>query len=96
VFADDRKFFSITNAGREALGADAPPREPWVKVEAVAASLARDVVARNGQEPDDRTRVFRSMVGSMGAQGSMATARLRKVGSDSSCPPRSIAWRASG
>jgi DNA-binding Lrp family transcriptional regulator len=81
VLSDPRRFFAITDEGRRALGADTSPRPaPWVRREAVAASLAKDVVARNGHQPDDRSAEFRSKIASMGAQGSMATARLRKVG----------------
>jgi hypothetical protein len=41
VFADPRRFFSITDAGREALGdATLPPR--WVRVEAISAASAKD------------------------------------------------------
>ena len=53
--AQDGKF-SITAAGVQALGPDAPQRQPWVNLERVRASTAKDVVARHGHEPDDRTR----------------------------------------
>ena len=65
--------FAITDAGIAALGPDAPQRQPWVNLERVRASIAKDVVARHGQEPDDRTRAFRSKIASLGAQQSLAT-----------------------
>ena len=70
--------YAITDAGIAALGPDAPQRQPWVNLERVRASTARDVVARHGQEPDDRTRAFRSKVASLGAQQGLATTRLRR------------------
>ena len=75
--AQDGKF-AITDAGTAALGPDAPQRQPWVNLERVRASTARDVVARHGQEPDDRTRAFRSKIASLGAQQGLATTRLRR------------------
>jgi hypothetical protein len=43
VFADPRRFYSLTPAGRGALGdASLPPR--WVRVEAISAAAAKDVV----------------------------------------------------
>jgi hypothetical protein len=70
--------YAITDAGIAALGPDAPPRQPWVNLERVRASTARDVVARHGQEPDDRTRAFRSKIASLGAQQALATSRLKR------------------
>jgi hypothetical protein len=78
VRRDDMKRFSITDAGLAALGPDAPQHQPWVDLERVRASTARDVVARHGQEPDDRTRAFRSKIASLGAQQGLATTRLRR------------------
>ena len=43
LIADVRRFFSITPEGIEALGPDAAKPTPWVRVEAVAASTAKDV-----------------------------------------------------
>jgi hypothetical protein len=45
VIADERRFYSLAPAGREALGAEAQ-RPPWVRVEAISAATARDVVNR--------------------------------------------------
>jgi Mn-dependent DtxR family transcriptional regulator len=59
VTADVRRFFSITPAGAAALGPDAPQRQPWLRVEAVAASMARDVTARtyvNDMSAAERSR----------------------------------------
>jgi hypothetical protein len=52
VFADPRKFFSITNEGRKALGDAVPPR--WVRPEAVSAATAKDV-SRREHPNDDRS-----------------------------------------
>jgi hypothetical protein len=70
--------YAITDAGIAALGPDAPNRQPWVNLERVRASTAKDVVARHGQAPDDRTRAFRSKIASMGAQKTIATSRLKR------------------
>jgi hypothetical protein len=61
--------FMVTAAGLAALGPDAP--RPWVRPEAVAASLAKDVTARPSL--DVMTRV------EMGRMGGMVAARLRKA-----------------
>jgi hypothetical protein len=63
------KRFEITDQGRAALGPDAP--RPWVRHEAVAASLAKDVTARPSL--DVMTRV------EIGKMGGIAAARLRKA-----------------
>jgi hypothetical protein len=70
--------YTITAAGIAALGPNAPQRHPWVNLERVRASTARDVVARHSQEPDDRTRAFRSKIASLGAQQGLATSRLKR------------------
>ena len=78
VSADIRKFFAITSAGRDALGADIPkPSEPWVKVSAISASSAKDVAERQGSL-DDRTSAQRSEHGTKARQLSEAAHRLRK------------------
>jgi hypothetical protein len=61
--------YEITDQGRAALGPDAP--RPWVRPEAVAASLAKDVTARGGS--DLLTTAERGrMCGLAMARGSMA------------------------
>ena len=67
VSADMRGFFSITAAGRQALGDTTPPKiEPWVKPSAISAAAARDVVERAEHRPhDDRTMAQRSEHGRM-------------------------------
>jgi len=51
--ADQRSYrFMITDEGRKALGGDAP--RLWLRVEAISAALAKDVLARSAT--DDRTR----------------------------------------
>jgi hypothetical protein len=47
IYADPRRFFSISPAGLAALGPDAPQRQPWVRVEMISAANARDVVERH-------------------------------------------------
>ena len=44
----DRGPFWITDRGREALGPDAP--QAWLRIEAVAASLAKDVTSRSSPD----------------------------------------------
>jgi hypothetical protein len=46
VFADPRRFFSITAEGRAALGPDAAP-ERWVRPEMISAAAAKDVIERS-------------------------------------------------
>jgi DNA-binding IclR family transcriptional regulator len=46
VNCDPQRFYSIARDGLAALGDAIPRREPWVRPEAVAASLAKDVVSR--------------------------------------------------
>jgi Mn-dependent DtxR family transcriptional regulator len=78
VFADPRRFFSITSEGRLALGDDMPQRQPWVRTELVSAALSRDVLQRHDRPPDDRSAQFRSKVASMGAAKSIEAQRLSK------------------
>lgn len=54
VSTDTARRFCITKTGVAALGGDTPsPKvEPWLKVSAVSAASARDVVERNN---DDRS-----------------------------------------
>ena len=42
---DARNLFAITDAGRQAPGADVKQRERWFKVEAISAAHARDLVS---------------------------------------------------
>ena len=77
VFADPRRFFAITGTGRAALGAAAPPRQPWVKVEAISAALSRDVQSRS--PTDDRTAAQRSAHATMAAAKAAETVRLHKM-----------------
>ena len=46
LFADPRRFLSITDAGLKALGPDAPKPTPWVNVAAISAATAKDVTER--------------------------------------------------
>jgi hypothetical protein len=81
VFADPRKFFSITDAGLAALGPEAPQKPaPWVKVEAVSAARARDVAERQGRHSvDDRTSWARSQQGSRARLKALATTLANKT-----------------
>jgi hypothetical protein len=76
VNPDAGKFYMITAAGIAVIGVNTPKLEPWVRREMVAASIAKDVMARSPN--DDRSSAFRSKVASLGGQQSMATARLHK------------------
>jgi hypothetical protein len=76
VLADPRKFFSITDAGRAALGPDMPKRPaPWVKVEAVSAARARDVRTRLQHPNDDRSSWARAEQSSRARQKGIEKAR---------------------
>jgi predicted transcriptional regulator len=71
VFADPRRFYVVTDKGRDLLGPDAlPPR--WINTAAISAVSARDVQARHGEAPtDDRTAAQRA------ANAQMARGRPR-------------------
>jgi hypothetical protein len=56
-----RAPFAITAKGRGALGDDAPV--PWVRLEAIAASLAKDVASRSS--PDVMGRAECSRIGGL-------------------------------
>ena len=73
---DIRRFFSITVAGRQALGSDTPQRQPWVRPELVSAAAAKDVQLRS--PTDDRSPSQRMAVARMAAQQSMAAQRFNK------------------
>ena len=78
---DAAKRFSITDEGRRALGPDTPKRPaPWVKVDAVSASLSRDVAERQGRHSvDDRTSWARSQQGSRARQKALQTTLANKT-----------------
>jgi Mn-dependent DtxR family transcriptional regulator len=78
VLADPRRFYALTDQGRAAIGTDTPRHAPWLRPEQVSAAAARDV--RERSPTDDRSAEFRARIARMGAQSSMATARLRKIG----------------
>jgi hypothetical protein len=67
VVADVRRFFSLTPAGREALGDEAAKVTRWVDVSRIMASTAPDVRERGGRD------VF--TVAERGRLGGMRTAR---------------------
>ncbi len=74
--------YAVTDAGRQALGSDAPKRpEPWVKVEAISAASARDVLARNerGGFVDDRPAWARSQQARTSREKAAATMRANKA-----------------
>ena len=76
VFADPRRFYSLTPAARGALGdASLPPR--WVRVEAVSAASAPDV-QRRLQFPNEMSAAERTRLSSLNAQKARAAARLNK------------------
>jgi hypothetical protein len=55
-----------------------PQRRPWVRTELVSAAAAKDVLARHGQEPDNRSTQFRSRIARLGAAKSIEAQRLSK------------------
>jgi hypothetical protein len=72
VFADARRFYTLTDAGREALGPGAQPPPRWVNVAAISAATAPDV--RERTYVDDRAQAERSRPGKM----ARAAARLNR------------------
>ena len=81
VHLDPRKFYAISDAGRQAIGTTNPPRPaPWLNPAAISAASAKDVRQRLTHPNDDRSAEFRSRVASMGAQAGVASARLRRTG----------------
>jgi hypothetical protein len=73
VFADPRKFFSITDAGLAALGPTRPA--PWVRMEMVSAAAARDVRTRLQHPNDDRSSWARANQSSRARQKGIEKAR---------------------
>ena len=63
----DRGPFLITDRGRALLGDDAPT--PWVRIEAVAASLAKDVTSRSS--PGVLSNAERSRLGGLARAAAM-------------------------
>jgi hypothetical protein len=57
VFADVRRFFEITEAGRQTLGPVAAPTR-WLRHEAISAAMSREVLARRRGEVDDAAQVI--------------------------------------
>lgn len=87
AFADPRRFYVATDAGREALGPDAAKPTPrWVIPEAVAASTARDVV--NRPYVNDITSAQRSNCGKLAR-----AAAKRNKSSPSMAAATSSGWR---
>ena len=78
AFADPRKFFLVTDAGRAALGEAQPskPPEPWVRKVLISAARARDVLERS---TDDRSALMKSQHGSLARLKAVATARANKT-----------------
>jgi hypothetical protein len=80
VFADPRKFYTITDAGPAALGPDTPKRPaPWVKVEAVSAANASDVRTRLQHPNDDRSAAERSRHGSKARAKALQTTQANQA-----------------
>jgi hypothetical protein len=74
LFAEDRRFYSLTDAGREALGPDAPKPTPWVRVEAISAASSKDVQER--RYVDDATSAERSRRGKMARASAKANGSI--------------------
>jgi Winged helix-turn-helix DNA-binding len=80
VFADPRKFFSITPTGIAALGPEAPQRpEPWLRVEQISAAAARDVRTRLQHPNDDRSSWARAEQSSRARLKGLETIRANKA-----------------
>ena len=73
VFADVRRFYEITEAGRRALGPAAAPK-PWVRVEAISAAAGREVLERGSV--DDRAKGGRPKGGAW-TEAALTRERLR-------------------
>jgi hypothetical protein len=76
AFSDERRFFAITQQGRQALGDDVQRPAPWIDPSLISAAAAKDV--RERSPGDDRTRAFRSKVASLGAARSIESQREHK------------------
>jgi hypothetical protein len=73
LIESDGRRFSITDEGRKARGDAAP--QPWVRPEAVAASLSRDVRTRLQHPNDDRSSWARAEQSSRARQKGIEKAR---------------------
>ena len=76
VYRDLRGFYVATEAGRSTQGEAPPPKpEPWLKVSAISAASAKDVLERS---TDDRTTVQKAHHASHGRAAVAETMRLRR------------------
>jgi hypothetical protein len=70
----------LTDAGVAALGPEAPKKlEPWLRLEQVSATMARDVVQRREHPGNDRSHAAMSAQGAMSRQKAEATARANRL-----------------
>jgi hypothetical protein len=80
IHPDPRRFFSLTDEGRQAIGANtAPPCEPWINPATISAAQAKDVLQRLTHPNDNRSGAQRSAHATMAAAKAVATQRLRKM-----------------
>ena len=79
VHLDPRKFYSISVAGRQAIGTTNAPRPaPWLNPAAISAASARDVLRRMEHPNDDRSSFQRSAHATVAAAKAAETMRLHK------------------
>ena len=70
----------LSDAGVAALDPDAPKKpKPWVRLEQVSATMARDVVQRREYPGNDRSHAAMSAQGAMSRQKAEATARANRL-----------------
>jgi hypothetical protein len=77
VFADPRRFFSITPAGRLQIGDAAKPPSRWVNPELISAATAKDVRLRL-EHPNEMSAAERTRLSSLNAQKARANAKLNR------------------
>lgn len=74
VFADPRRFYALTDAGRQAIGTTILPRPaPWLRPEQISAASAKDVRERLRHPNDNRSAAQRSEHATKAAARSMET-----------------------
>jgi hypothetical protein len=69
--------FMLTNAGRQALGPEAPKPTPWIRIEAISAVSAKDVQMRLAH-PSNMSAAERTRISSLSAQKARAAAKLNR------------------
>ena len=70
-----RRRQRLTEAELDLIAPAAIQPDPWLLIESISAAASREVLARHGQEPDDRPKAQRAAEIRAAKHKAMATAR---------------------